>query len=350
MQNIPTRLFRITQQFVDEYLCLLFTSFSSVAATIWLSSSFLHGPQRLLRGVGFPGTQIYETDRKSDDRIALSGESLVGSQHKNPYLCPYTTRKDKQREKMISKARIRLIHALEMRKHRLREGLFVAEGPRLVGEMIRSVSPAYLAATDDWFAENRHLLCGKLATDVVSESELRQASLLRTPQQVLALFPLPQYDLDTALPQHQLCLALDGVQDPGNMGTIVRIADWFGIGDIICSHETADVYNPKCVQATMGALARVRVHYTDLPQYIRQSGAPVWGTLLDGESIYSQALGDHGIIVMGNEGNGISSQVRSLVTHRLLIPSWPPGRITTDSLNVAIATSVVCAEFRRRQQ
>lgn len=134
------------------------------------------------------------------------------------------------------------------------------------------------------------------------------------------------------------------------MGTIVRIADWFGIGDIICSHETADVYNPKCVQATMGALARVRVHYTDLPQYIQQSGAPVWGTLLDGESIYSQALGDHGIIVMGNEGNGISSQVRSLVTHRLLIPSWPPGRITTDSLNVAIATSVVCAEFRRRQQ
>lgn len=253
-------------------------------------------------------------------------------------------------KKMISKARIRLIHALEMRKHRLREGLFVAEGPRLVGEMLRSVSPAYLAATDDWFAENRHLLCGKLATDVVSESELRQASLLRTPQQVLALFPLPQYDLDTALPQHQLCLALDGVQDPGNMGTIVRIADWFGIGDIICSHETADVYNPKCVQATMGALARVRVHYTDLPQYIRQSGAPVWGTLLDGESIYSQALGDHGIIVMGNEGNGISSQVRSLVTHRLLIPSWPPGRITTDSLNVAIATSVVCAEFRRRQQ
>ena len=112
-------------------------------------------------------------------------------------------------KKMISKARIRLIHALEMRKHRLREGLFVAEGPRLVGEMLRSVSPAYLAATDDWFAENRHLLCGKLATDVVSESELRQASLLRTPQQVLALFPLAQDDLDNALPQHQLCLVLD---------------------------------------------------------------------------------------------------------------------------------------------
>ncbi|MGN0234157.1 MAG: RNA methyltransferase [Bacteroidaceae bacterium] len=251
---------------------------------------------------------------------------------------------------MISKARIRLIHALEMRKHRLREGLFVAEGPRLVGEMLQSVSPVYLAATAEWFAANSHLVSGKLETNEVSETELCQASLLRTPQQVLALFPLPQYVLDASLPQHQLCLALDGVQDPGNMGTIVRIADWFGISDIICSYETVDVFNPKAVQATMGALARVRVHYTDLSSYILQSGAPVWGTLLDGQDIYSQPLGCHGIIVMGNEGNGISPEIRSLVTHRLLIPSWPPDRPTTDSLNVAIATSIVCAEFRRRQQ
>lgn len=251
---------------------------------------------------------------------------------------------------MISKARIKLIHALEMRKHRIREGLFVAEGPRLVGEMLRSVSPVYLAATDKWFASNSLPVCAKLETDMVSEAELRQASLLRAPQQVLALFPLPHYELDASLPQHQLCLALDGVQDPGNMGTIVRIADWFGIGDVICSHETADVFNPKAVQATMGALARVRVHYTDLPGYIQQSGATVWGTLLDGQNIYSQPLGQHGLIVMGNEGNGISPQVRSLVIHRLLIPSWPSDRPTTDSLNVAIATSIVCAEFRRRQQ
>ena len=134
------------------------------------------------------------------------------------------------------------------------------------------------------------------------------------------------------------------------MGTIVRIADWFGIADIICSHETVDVFNPKAVQATMGALARVRVHYTDLPEFIRQSGAPTWGTLLDGQDIYSQPLGSNGLIIMGNEGNGISAQVRPLVTHRLLIPSFPPDRPTTDSLNVAIATSIVCAEFRRRQQ
>ena len=182
------------------------------------------------------------------------------------------------------------------------------------------------------------------------KKELRQASLLRAPQQVLALFPLPEYRLDASLPQENLCLALDGVQDPGNMGTIVRIADWFGIADIICSHETVDVFNPKAVQATMGALARVRVHYTDLPAFIRQSGAPTFGTLLDGQDIYSQPLGSNGLIIMGNEGNGISAQVRPLVTHRLLIPSFPPDRPTTDSLNVAIATSIVCAEFRRRQQ
>ncbi len=251
---------------------------------------------------------------------------------------------------MISKARIKLIHALEMRKHRLREGLFVAEGPRLVNEMLRSVRPDWLAATADWLAENGPLVPQGCPTDEVSEEELRQASLLRTPQQVLALFPLPRYPLDVSLPQESLCLALDGVQDPGNMGTIVRIADWFGITDIICSRETVDAYNPKAVQATMGALSRVRVHYTDLPEYIRQSGAPTWGTLLDGEDIYSQPLGSHGLIIMGNEGNGISAEVRPLVTHRLLIPSWPPDRPTTDSLNVAIATSIVCAEFRRRQQ
>ncbi len=260
------------------------------------------------------------------------------------------TKTGEDKKKMISKARIKMIHALEARKHRLREGLFVAEGPRLVNEMLRSARPAYLAATARWLSANAGLLPPGCPADEVSEDELRQASLLRAPQQVLALLPLPRYRLEATLPQTSLCLALDGVQDPGNMGTIVRVADWFGIGDVICSHDTADVFGPKAVQATMGALARVRVHYTDLPHYICQSGAPVWGTMLDGQDIYSQPLGSHGLIVMGNEGNGLSPRVRELVGHRLLIPSFPPGRPTTDSLNVAIATSIVCAEFRRRQQ
>lgn len=251
---------------------------------------------------------------------------------------------------MISKTRIKLIHSLEMRKHRQKEGLFIAEGPRLVNEMLLTTKPTYIAATQTWLSENNQLIPQNCLFDEVTEKELQQASLQRTPQQVLALFPIPAQSLSLSLPQSNLCLVLDGVQDPGNMGTIIRIADWFGINDIICSNNTVDVYNPKVVQATMGAIAHVRVHYTDLPNYIRQAGAPTWGTLLDGEDIYTQPLGSTGLIIMGNEGNGISDEVKSLVTNRLLIPSWPPNRTTTDSLNVAIATSIVCAEFRRRQQ
>ena len=156
------------------------------------------------------------------------------------------------------------------------------------------------------------------------------------------------------LPQpasNELALALDGVQDPGNLGTIIRIADWFGITKIYCSRETADAYNPKVVQATMGSIARVRLVYTDLVPMLRsaEGEVPVYGTLLDGEDLYDKPLTQGGIIVMGNEGNGISPEVRPLVTERLLIPSFPPNRPTAESLNVAIATAVVCAEFRRRK-
>lgn len=149
----------------------------------------------------------------------------------------------------------------------------------------------------------------------------------------------------------KLCLALDGVQDPGNLGTIVRVADWFGIDTILCSHDTADIYNPKVVQATMGSIARVNVIYIDLPVLLDKlpSGFPVYGTLLDGSDIYSSSLTTHGIIVMGNEGNGISQSVRDRVTSRLLIPSFASGD-TAESLNVAIATAIVCSEFRRNMK
>ena len=140
------------------------------------------------------------------------------------------------------------------------------------------------------------------------------------------------------------------MQDPGNVGTIVRIADWWGIEHVICSHDTADVFAPKTVQSTMGALGRVGVHYTDLPAWLDElpAGTPVYGTLLDGDNLYDSELTPHGIIVMGNEGNGLSSAVRERVSHRLLIPSFPPDRPTSESLNVAVATAVTCAEFRRR--
>ena len=165
---------------------------------------------------------------------------------------------------------------------------------------------------------------------------------------MVALFQLPQ---DTAFDasDKKLTLALDGVQDPGNLGTIIRLADWFGIDNIVCSQETADAWNPKVVQATMGSIARVNIIYTNLNALIDTlpTDFPVYGTLLDGDNIYTQQLTTGGIIVMGNEGQGLTEEVRRRVNHRLLIPSYRTED-TAESLNVAIATAIVCAEFRRR--
>lgn len=250
---------------------------------------------------------------------------------------------------MISKATIKKIHALDMRKFRRNERLFVAEGPKLVDELCATMKPVYIAALTEWISENARIVSGT-EYDIVTPDELQRASLQKNPQQVIALFPIPEHRFCTEQLKNELVLILDGVQDPGNLGTIARIADWFGIRNIICSTETADIYNPKAVQATMGALARVRFHYTDLTQLLSEYDGAVYGTFLDGENIYGQELSANGIIVMGNEGKGISTSVGEMINRRLYIPNYPAGTQTTESLNVAIATSIVCAEFRRRCQ
>ena len=250
---------------------------------------------------------------------------------------------------MITKARIKLIKSLEQRKQRNLQHLFVAEGPKLVGELLETMQPYYIAALPEWWTQNSPLVKSACEQDTITPAELQRASLLRTPQQVIALFPIPEQTFAPTIAQTDLCLALDGVQDPGNIGTILRIADWFGIHHVVCSEDTVDAYNPKAVQATMGALARVEVHYTSLTALFRQCNVPIYGTLLDGNNIYGQELGRNGFIVMGNEGNGLSPAVREMITHKLLIPNYPVGAKTTESLNVAIATSIVCSEFRRRQ-
>ena len=193
---------------------------------------------------------------------------------------------------------------------------------------------------------------GREPTQLVTDDELRKLSFLQHPQEVLAVFEIPS---PGSLPFREglgvgspLSLALDGIQDPGNLGTIIRIADWFGITTIYCSEDTADCYNPKVVQATMGSLAHINIVYTDLEALLRQYDGPIYGTLLDGQNIYQQELSSEGIIVMGNEGNGISPAIRQLVTHKLLIPNYNPSSETAESLNVAIATAITCAEFRRR--
>ena len=237
----------------------------------------------------------------------------------------------------VSKAQIKLVRSLQQKKFRDELGLFVAEGDKCVEELQKAFELVSL------YREG----------DNATSTEIEQMSGLRTPQGTIGIFR--QRAEDASAPREDLVLALDGIQNPGNLGTIIRTCDWFGVHDIYCSPDTADCYNPKVVQATMGALSRVRVHYVDLPAWIAAQHCPVYGTLLEGKNMY-EVLKEHPVtgnpspltvIVMGNEGNGISPQIRSLVTHPIRIPSYPKDAETSESLNVSIATAIVLAEFRR---
>jgi TrmH family RNA methyltransferase len=248
---------------------------------------------------------------------------------------------------MLNKAKIKEIRALEIKKFRDERGLFVAEGNKLVADMLQVFECEWLIARASWMATQGNIPAKELVL-AEREEEIRKVSFLKTPQDVVAILRKPSCSLSEANPKSGLILALDGIQDPGNLGTIVRLANWFGIRHIVCSEDTADVFSPKTVQATMGALAQVKVHYTDLESYITQyKNDPVYGTFLDGKNIYEEMLTPHGLIVMGNEGNGIRPPIGSLIKRRLYIPSYPSSNKTTESLNVAMATAIVCAEFRR---
>ena len=240
----------------------------------------------------------------------------------------------------ISKAQIKVVRSLQQKKFRDESGLFVAEGDKCVDELRKSFELVHL------YREGEN----------ASRTEIEQMSGLRTPQGVIGVFKKRPIE-DCRLHIEDLILALDGIQDPGNLGTIIRTCDWFGVHDIVCSLDTADCYNPKVVQATMGALARVRVHYVDLPKWIKELKIKnyelkIFGTLLEGQDMYdvmSSCRHDEtpAIIIMGNEGNGISQEVRTLITHPVRIPSYPKNAETSESLNVSIATAIVLAEFRR---
>ena len=237
----------------------------------------------------------------------------------------------------LSKNQVKWVRSLQQKKQRDTEGVFVAEGHKCVDELRGAFELVLLVTPDN-------------ATEV----EIAQMSNLRTPQGVIGVFRKQEAQYSTLSTQHStLSLALDGVQDPGNLGTIIRTCDWFGVHDIYCSIDTADCYNPKVVQATMGALARVRVHYMNLEEWLKEVKAaniPIYGTLLEGGNMYHEgAIVDKtkGVIVMGNEGNGISPAVRELITHPIRIPSYPENAETSESLNVGIATAIVLAEFRR---
>lgn len=251
----------------------------------------------------------------------------------------------------LSKNKIKYFNSLNLKKNRDNEQVFIAEGVKLVGDLLPYFKAKYIVATKEWLSSNR-VECDEFI-EVESLDEMKKITFLSTPSPVFVVFCRPQYvlNIDDLLQKRELILALDAVQDPGNLGTIIRIADWFGIKNILCSHGTVDVYNTKTIQSTMGALARVNIHYVDLKDILAicsKNDYPIYGTFLDGDSIYNAELTNYGVIVMGNEGNGISAEIERMVSDKLLIPSYPIDEPTSESLNVAVATAIVCNEFRRR--
>ena len=250
---------------------------------------------------------------------------------------------------MLSKNLQKLIHSLGHKKYRLQNNLFVAEGPKIVGDLMKTMQPKLIVATDEWINDNPQHASNSIQTVCVTPDELIKVSFLQHPQQVLALFPLKNITTEYNA-QKELLLALDDVQDPGNLGTIIRVADWFGINTILFSQNTADAFSPKVVQATMGSIARVNIVYCNLEATLSEfakQGIPLYGTLLDGNNIYHEKLTNQGIIIMGNEGNGISENIRNIITHKLFIPSFTKNDDHAESLNVAIATAITLSEFRR---
>lgn len=240
---------------------------------------------------------------------------------------------------MISKNQIKLITSLQQKKQRISHQLFFAEGIKVIQELLDSnFELVNLYTTQNDFnevAESKKVL--------IEESDLKKITALSSPNSCLAIFKIPS---EKKIIESGLILALDAVRDPGNLGTILRLCDWFGINQLICSKDAVDIYNPKVVQATMGSIARVNVNYINLEQYLAETNLPVFGTFMNGDNIYKTQLPQEGIIVMGNEANGISIGIEKLISNRLTIPRF--GMLQkTESLNVATATAIVLSEFRR---
>ena len=245
---------------------------------------------------------------------------------------------------MITKADIQFVRSLQDKQARTTHGLFVAEGDKVVEELLRERA---------WKVERLFVLDGSRIqspmAEMVSTKDMERMSAFKSVPKSLAVVAIPRRTLAPASPD-ELVLALDEVQDPGNLGTIIRTADWYGIRRIVCTPTTADCWGPKVVQATMGALLRVEVVSCDLVAWLKQArrcGVATYATTLDGNDIHKASLTNGGVIVMGNEGKGVSKEVQAEVEHNLFIPPWPADRRGSESLNVAIATAIVCENFRR---
>jgi len=240
---------------------------------------------------------------------------------------------------MLSKKQFKLINSLRKKKYRLEYQLFLAEGIKVVEELLQSnFKPHFILCTSDY--------SNKLSRDdllIISDKELKSISEFSTPNQILGVFKIPDMN---SLKARGFSLVLDGVNDPGNLGTIIRLCDWFGIEQLVCSPNTVDCYNSKVVQASMGSLSRVSIIYKDLEPFLKEDTRPIYGALLNGENVYQKKLIKEAVLVLGNEANGISKEIQKLITSNITIPQF--GEVKrTESLNVAMATAILLSEFMR---
>lgn len=254
---------------------------------------------------------------------------------------------------MISKTKEKFIISLQKKKVRDEEQLFIIEGDKLVKEFLWSGHPVKTLIAKPEFISSLPADIRKNAGEIETASyeELKKISTLKTPHNALAIIAIPEKKININEVLSEYCAALDFVQDPGNLGTIIRAAAWFGIKNVICSPDCVDVYNPKVVQASMGALLNVNVFYIDLTRFLsdaKEEGIPVFGTLLDGEPVYNRQLGDKGVILLGNESKGISEELIPFITDRIMIPKFNMTKYGIDSLNVGMAASIIFSEFSRR--
>ena len=238
---------------------------------------------------------------------------------------------------MLSKSQIKLITRLKQKKYRQQDGLFVVEGVKAITELLQSnlkLNKLYTTVSFNIDAKDEVF---------ISETDLKRISFLTTPNKALAIFEIPQAK---PIGNSGLIIALDAIRDPGNLGTIIRLCDWFGVQELICSKETVDCYNPKVIQATMGSITRVNINYIDLALFLKSSKLNVFGAFMEGSNVYNIELPKNGILVMGNEANGVSKEVEEIISQKISIPRF--GNLqSTESLNVATATAILLSEFRR---
>jgi len=238
---------------------------------------------------------------------------------------------------MVSKSQIKLITRLNQKKYRQQERLFIAEGVKTIQELLNSS-----LKLNHLFALSSFNLDVKMET-IVTPAELKKISFLSTPNQALAIFEIPE---SKPIQNNNLIIALDAVRDPGNLGTIIRLCDWFGIQDLVCSASTVDCYNPKVIQATMGSITRVNVSYLNLETFLKNNETDIFGAFMNSSNVYKTTLPNQGILVLGNEANGISPAIESCIDKKLSIPRFGDLQ-TTESLNVATATAILLSEFKR---